>query len=239
MKGIDLELGVRAALYSRLSAEQLQAICVGDQVPEMMDLLASIACEVTPRIGYPQTPAQAVAQLADLARDLPARLPELPVYIAKSPEGGHSLLPNVPLKGLYINALDRAIRFGLDEVERLAGLGAVPSEAARTLLWAMEKAYVEEGHNGGFWMRSVLLCLGRVGWEEEAKAREGVLAELGNLGLIQLRGSRAEIYDLTLDARVPLVKKHRLWEKWDEYHCDGEAVALARAAPSTSKENDR
>jgi hypothetical protein len=205
----------------------------------MVALLESVAYEVTPRIAYPHTPAETVQHLAELALDCPALLTEPPVYIAISPDGQHALLPNVPLKGLYVNALDRAIRFGLDEVERLIGAGAVLSEQARTLLWAMERAYVEQGRDGGFWMRGVLQHLGLVGWEAEAQAREGVLLELTQMGLIEQRSSRAEIYDLATRVKVPLVRKHRLFEKWDEHRRDTEAIALAQAASQPARGGDR
>jgi hypothetical protein len=238
LRAIDLELRVREALYACLSAEQLQALCAREEM-NFLDLLETIAYEVSPRIAYPRTPSEAVIQLTELALDCPSLLNELPVYIAVSPASQHALIPNVPLKLLYVNVLDRAIRFGLDEVERLAGLGVVPTEQARTLLWAMEKAYVEKGESGGFWMRQVLKCLGLpISWEAEMEAREHVLTELLNLRLIRLRGSKAEIYDLTVGVRVSLVKKHRLWEKWGEYDRDEGAIALARAASVSSLESD-
>ena len=238
MRAIDLELRVREALYTRLSSEQLQVLSAGGEM-DLLNLLETIAYDLSPRIAYPQTPKEVVMQLTELALDFPPLLTELPVYITASPDSQHTLIPDVSLKPLYINVLDRAIRFGLDEVERLAGLGVVLTEQARTLLWAMEKVYVEEGEKGGFWMHQVLHCLGlSTSWETEKEAREPVLAELLNLGLIKLRGSRAEIYDLTMEVKVPLVKKHRLWEKWDEYDRDEEAIALARAAPESSLGSD-
>jgi hypothetical protein len=239
LKAIDLELRVREALYARLSPEQLQALNAGEEL-DLADLLESIAYDVTPRIAYPQTPAEVVMQLAELALDCPTLLSELPLYIAVSPDRQqHVLISNTPLKSLYVNVLDHAIRFGQDELERLACLEAVPSEQARTLLHAMEKAYVEEGKSGGFWMGQVQQCLGLpISWETEEEARACVLAELLNLGLIKRRGSRAEIYDLTMEVKVPLVKKHRLWEKWDEYHRDEEAIAFARTTVSFTPEVD-
>jgi hypothetical protein len=227
MKMIDLELRVREALYARLSAEQLQVIHTGEAL-DLGELLESIAYDVTPHIAYPQTPEEVIRQLTELALDCPSLLVELPIYIASSPEKQHAHLPHIPLKSLYVNVLDRAIRFGLDELDRLASLDKLLSDQGRTLLWAMEKAYVEQGEKGGFWMQGILQHLGCIGWEEEMQVRESVLAELRNLGLIQLRGSRAEIYDLTMQVRVPLVRKHRLWQKWGEFERDEEAITLAR-----------
>ena len=236
MKAIDLELRVRGALYTRLSLEQLQSMCAGEMLEnDLSDTLESIAYDVTPRIAYPQTPGEVVRQLSELALDDHTLMTGLPVYIAGSPDRQHALLPAIPLKVLYVNVLDRAIRFGLDELERLAGLDAVLSERARTLLWAMEKAYVAKGTSGGFWMRTVLECLGLpLSWEAEREATGQVLVELLDLGLIKLRGSKAEIYDLTMEVKVPLVAKHRLWEKWEEYDRDKEAIVFAQTPGSTT-----
>lgn len=236
MKAIDLELRVREALYTRLSLEQLQSMCVGEMLEDdRSDTLESIAYDVTPRIAYPQTPGEVVRQLTELALDDPTLVTRLPVYIAGSPDRQHALLPNIPLKSLYVNVLDQAIRFGLDELERLASFDTVLSERARTLLWAMEKAYVEKGTSGGFWMRKVLECLGLpFSWEAGREASRQVLAELIDLGMINLRGSKAEIYDLTIEVKVPLVAKHRLWEKWEEFDRDEEAIAFAQTPGSTT-----
>jgi hypothetical protein len=235
LKMIDLELRVREALYAHLSPDQLQALHTGGEL-DMSDMLLAIAYEVTPRIAYPQTPREVVIQLAELALDCPDLLTGLPVYIAASPDVQHHPIPKVPLKALYINVLDRAIRFGLDECERLAGLNAVPSERARALLWAMEKRYVEDGSSAGFWMRQVLQSLNLpFDWELEQEVRKGVLAELISMGLITLRESQAEIYDLSKEVKVSLVKKHELWEKWDELSREEKVIALAQPSASSTQ----
>lgn len=165
MRAIDLEQRVREAFYARFSAEQLQEVVDFGGEMDLSSELESIAYEVVPRVTVPETPPGTVLRLTELAVDCSALLTSLPRHVVRSPDPEHALLPDTPLKLLYVNALDLAVTFGVREQERLYRLGAVMSPQARTLYTTMRRKQVRaRGGGNSCHSRASSLNAGGTGW---------------------------------------------------------------------------
>jgi hypothetical protein len=134
LRAIDLELRMRAALFEHVS--QHPEACQSEEV------ISCVAWDVVPKI-WPECEPNAVAQLNELATDLPELLTEAP----QDHSPYFDLFPQTPMLLLHVNVLALAVSYGRVALLHLAHLGWMGQDAWQ-LYGAMRRRYVLQGRHG-------------------------------------------------------------------------------------------